>query len=108
MSNQNNPLVRFIGKLKSQVFNRKNPQPGEDPTFQKFTILMDNPYANNKDGTPNQYYKGHLCWFDVATNQHYLVKQVELSNVGQDAKNNGFINSLKLNLGDEYHVQKLG
>lgn len=104
MSNQQNPLVRFIGKVKQAMF--KNKTTGED--FQKFTVMLDNPYAQNADGTQNTYYKGHLSWYDVETNTHYLVKQVELSNVDDGARGRGFVNSLKLNLGDEYQVQKLG
>lgn len=104
MSNQNNPLVRFIGKVQKRFFKSKTT--GED--FSKVSILLDNPYAQDAEGNPNKYYKGHLSWYDAKTNQHFLVKQVELSNVSEQAAANGFTNSLKLNLGDEYHVQKIG
>ena len=103
MSNQN-PLVRFIGKLRKATLLNKST--GE--SFEKASILLDNPYAQDASGNPDTYYKGHLSWYDKETNQHFLVKQIELSNVGEAAKSNGFVNSLKLNLGDEYHVQKLG
>jgi len=103
MSDQN-PLVRFIGKVKKAFFtNKSTGQP-----FEKQTIMLDNPYSQNADGSQNTYYKGHLSWYDLATNTHYLVKQVELSNVGDAAAQNGFTNSLKIDLGDTYQVQKLG
>ena len=102
--NPQNALVRFIGKVKSVMLTNKT----TNEQFQKSTVMLDNPYAQNADNTPNQYYKGHLTWFDAATNTHYLVKQIELSNVDDASRGRGFTNSLKIDLGSEYNVQKLG
>lgn len=99
--NDQNALVRFIGRVKSRICN------GAQGQFQKFSIWMDNPKAQNADGTPNQYYKGSLIWFDAAQGKHFLVKQVELAGVSEAQQQKGFVNSLKLNLGDAYHVEQL-
>ncbi len=95
-------FVRFIGRIKARVCNGANGQ------FQKFTAWMDNPKANNDDGTPNQYYKGCLIWIDAETGQKFLVKQIELAGVNDAQKQKGFVNSLKINLEDGYHVENLG
>jgi len=95
-------LIRFIGRVKSRVCNGANGQ------FTKFSVWMDNPQPVNKDGTPNQYHKGCLIWIDAATGQKFLVKQIDLAGVSKDQQDRGFVNSLKLNLGDAYHVDNLG
>ena len=107
MSNQNNPLSRFIGKVKSQIFTNKTT--GEQ--FNKVSILIDNPEPQIVDeggiSKANTYNKGQLIWFDNETGGQFLVKQIDLTNVGTDAAAKGFINSLKITLDDQYHVRKL-
>ncbi len=95
-------LVRWIGKVKERLCNGKSGQ------FTKHTIWIDNPNPVNEDGTPNKYHKGALLWCDAETGEKYLVKQIELAGVSDDAKGKGFINSLKLDLASTYNVDKLG
>lgn len=96
-------LVRYIGRIKERICKKQN---GE--TFMKSTLFINNVDANNKDGTPNEYHEGVLLWLDQKTGQKFIVKQVELAGVSQAQRDKGFVNSIKLNLSDTYHVQNLG
>lgn len=100
--NQNNNL-RYIGKVKST--QHQNGQTGE--TFVKENVLIDNPNNLNADGTPNQYYKGSLLWYDAATGQYFQVKQIEFAGASQNDQQRGFTKSLRVDLGNQYHVQKM-
>ena len=102
-SKERNPLDRFIGKvLQKKLINKST-----NESFDKFTVLLDNPEAFAEDGSQNKYYQGHLVWVDPETNTNYIVKSIDLTGVGKDASERGFINSLKINLGNEYNVKKL-
>jgi hypothetical protein len=60
---------RWLGKLRTSV----------GQYGQMFNILMDNiSPVNEKDGTPNQYFKGMLVWCD-ASGKQYQVKQLGMS-----------------------------
>lgn len=106
MSN-NNPLTRFIGKVLSKSFTNK----ATNEPFNKLSILIDNPepQVKGEDGIAkaNTYNKGQLIWFDNETGGQFLVKQIDVTNVGEDAAKKGFTNSLKITLDDTYHVRKL-
>jgi len=77
-----------------------------------YKIYMDNLDAQNKDGTPNKYYKGALIWADAETGKNYHVKQMSLwiPKDGMDpalvAK--GYSHFITLNLDDQYEVTVLG
>lgn len=102
--NQNqNVNLRYIGKVKSSTFQNK--QTGE--SFQKESIMIDNPSNINQDGTPNQYYRGSLLWYDAATGQYFQVKQIDIGGVSQNDAQRGFQKSLRIDLGNQYHVQKM-
>lgn len=101
MDQQNN--TRYIGKVKSS--QHQNSTTGEQ--FSKKSIYIDNPSPVNADGTPNQYYKGSLMWFDAQTGVYYQVKQIDLAGVGPNDQQRGFENSLRVDLGNAYHVQKM-
>lgn len=104
MSNGNkNENQRYLGKVKSSTL--QNGQTGEQ--FQKESIMIDNPYPAKQDGTPNEYYKGALMWFDAATGQYYQVKQIDIAGVSQNDAQRGFTKSLRIDLGNVYHVQKM-
>jgi len=92
---------RYIGKVRSSVLQKKD----GSGSFQKFSINIDNPFPNNDDGTPNQYHKGCLLWLDAATGKHYHVKQADLAGVSSKDAENGYINSIKLVLDNEWHVK---
>ncbi len=95
---QQNPNLRFVGKVKNQQAN--------GTTFQK--IVVDNPSPQNPDGTPNTYHKGSLLWCDAATGKKFLVKQMSFKGVSQNMLQKGFSNSIAIDLGNEYDVQNLG
>lgn len=104
MSNNNkNPNHRYIAKVKQS--NHVNKSNGE--AFTKFSVLVDNPNPNNQDGTPNKYYSGTLLWIDAETGKKYIVKGMDLAGVHQSAQERGFINSVRLDLGSQYHVQEV-
>lgn len=107
MNNNNNKEKgnkKYIGKIKEGSFTNK--QNGE--SFSKLSVLVDNPDSNDKDGNPNQYYKGALIWYDAATGKHYQVLQMELAGVSERDQGNGFINSIRIDLDSKYHVKILG
>lgn len=93
-----NPNRRWLGKIKNQQ--------SQYGTFQK--LMVDNPYPNNQDGTPNTYHKGHLLWLDAETGKKFLVKQVKVVNPSEAQRQKGIAASLCIDLDDQYHVQELG
>lgn len=93
--NNQNSNKRYIGKVKTQN--------GQNGTFQK--ILINNPYANNQDGTPNTYFKGCLIWLDQETGKKYLVKQIGIGDYKQPK--NGCGSFITISLDNEYEVQEL-
>lgn len=94
---------RFIGKVRQKT--HKNRETGE--AFTKLTILINNPNPENDDGTPNKYFKGALVWMDAETGKNYQIKQLSLAGVTEGDSEKGFLNSLKIDLDDEYQVQEL-
>tara|TARA_R110000868_G_C10973188_1_gene771532 strand:+ start:68484 stop:68813 length:330 start_codon:yes stop_codon:yes gene_type:complete len=109
MSNQNNAQnapnsERYIGKVQQKTFQKKD----NSGSFEKFSVLLDNPSPTNADGSPNQYHKGVLIWFDAETGEKFQVKQLELAGVSDNDRGRGFINSVKMKLDNTYHVDKLG
>jgi hypothetical protein len=103
MSDENKKNHRYLGKVKSQTFN-KNDGTG---SFNKMTVFVDNPDPANADGTPNKYHKGVLLWCDAETGATYQVNQIDVAGVSQQDAGRGFTNSLRLDLGSEYHVKRL-
>ena len=97
-NNNQNPNRRYVGKIREQN--------GQYGPFKKF--LVDNPSPTNQDGTPNQYHKGVLLWCDQETGKKYLVKSMSLKGVPEGAAQRGFVNSICLDLDNEYDVQDLG
>lgn len=89
---------RYLGKVKGQK--------GQYGDF--FKILVDNPMPNNEDGTPNTYNKGCLIWLDAATGKKYLVKQLSVRGVSDQARDKGFVQSITIDLDSTYEVQELG
>lgn len=95
-------LIRYIARVKQRLCK------GRNGDFMKSTLLVNNVNPNNQDGTPNQYHEGVLIWIDSKTGHKYLIKQMELAGVSDAQAQKGFVNSIKLNLGDTYHVETLG
>lgn len=91
---QKNQHRRYIGKVR--VYN------GQHGQYEK--ILVDNPNPTKEDGTPNTYNKGVLLWLDNETQTYYQVKQLSLRGVPQDARQNGFKNSIAIDLDNAYEV----
>ena len=82
---------RYIGKVKEM-----------DGKFGKFSnILIDNPDMSN------EYSKGSLIWIDKESGKKYLVKQIAVKGVHEDALAKGFVNSIMIDLSNEYQVQEL-
>lgn len=102
MSEENKRDGRYLGKVKN--ISTKN------GTIQK--IYMDNLNHQNKDGTPNTYYKGALIWSDAVTGKNYHIKQMSfwVPKDGMDPAllQKGFTCFVTLNLNDDYEVTVLG
>lgn len=103
MTDQVQKILKYIGKVKSQMFQKSD----GSGSFSKMTIMIDNPEPANKDGSPNQYHKGMLLWCDLETGGTFQVKQMEVAGVSPDDASRGFTNSLRIDLGSEYHVKRL-
>ena len=102
-SKEKNPLRRFIGKVRQQQ--------GQFGTFLK--LFIDNPAPTKLDKATNTqvadpYNKGVLLWLDNETGKKYLVKQLSVRGVSQKAQQQGFTNSVSIDLDSEYEVQELG
>lgn len=102
MSNERNPLKRWIGKVKNQIT--------QNGSFQK--IWLDAISPTEKDGmTPNKFYKGNLVWFDQETGKRYLVKQLSIhvpqGGMKPDQIQKGYIANITLTLDNEYEVDEL-
>lgn len=91
-----NPNRRFVGKVKSYQ--------GNYGTYQK--IHIDNPNSENADGSANKYHKGSLLWLDKETGKLFVVKQFSVKNVSESAKQNGFSNSIAIDLDSQYDVEE--
>ena len=93
-------MKRWIGKIKNIAT--------QYGTMQK--IYMENTDHLNKDGTPNQYYKGALVWYD-ANGQAYKVKQMSISvpknGMPQEQLQKGFSCYVTLKLDDNYEVDPI-
>lgn len=97
MANQNSNR-RFVGNIQTVS--------GKNGNFEK--IIINNPYPNKKDGTPDPYNKGQLFWVDNETGQAYLIKQLGIT-VPRDGMTanqleKGFNSYITLDLDSEYHV----
>lgn len=86
--------MRFIAKVKAQ--NSSN------GVFNK--ILVDNPNPTDEAGQPNQYYQGNLFWVDSKTGKTYLVKQLGIKGVSQNARKKGYLQSITIDLEDSYQT----
>lgn len=98
-----NPLRRFLGKVRQQQ--------GQHGAFLK--LLIDNPSPTKLDKSTNtlvedKYNKGVLLWCDNETGKKYLVKQMSVRGVSQEAQAKGFTNSVSIDLDSEYEVKELG
>ena len=91
---------RYLGKIKEGTYTKQS----DGTTFTKKQILIDNPHSV-KAGQPNKYYKGHLLWFDAATETYYQVLQMDITNSSEDDKSRGFSGSIKIDLNSAYHVK---
>lgn len=94
---------RFLGKVKQQQ--------GQYGAFLK--LLIDNPSPTKIDKATNtevedKYNKGVLLWCDNETGKKYLIKQMSVRGVSDEAKQKGFTNSISIDLDSEYEVQELG
>ena len=86
-----NEKRRYVGKVKEQ-----------DGQYGKFSsILIDNPQPNS------EYHKGNLLWLDAESGKKYIVKQLSLRGVGEAASQNGFINSVSIDLDNDYQVEEI-
>jgi hypothetical protein len=97
-----NPLRRFIGKVQSKA--------GQYGNYLK--ILIDNPSPVKFDKAANAtvqdpYNIGMLLWLDNATGKRYLIKQIRVLGVTQEAADNGFVHSIAIDLDNEYETQEL-
>lgn len=91
MSEQNKkPNRRYIANVVTEQ--------GQYGAFSK--VLVNNVNPNNKDGTPNKYYRGNLLWVDAVTGKKFLVKQLKIYSANNKQ-------SLYFDLDDEYNVQEL-
>lgn len=101
MSEQVKSDKRFIGKIKN-VETKYG-------TMQK--IHMESVSNQNPDGTPNQYYKGTLLWYDQQTGKTYQVKQmgffVPRDGMSESQLQHGYTQHVTLNLQDKYEVDEL-
>lgn len=93
---------RYIGKVKQQT--------GAYGSFLK--LLIDNPTPTRLDKSTNlqvedKYNKGVLIWCDNETGKKYLIKQMSVRGVPEDAAAKGFTNSISLDLDNEYEVEEL-
>lgn len=92
---------RYIGKVRNMN--------GNNGPYQK--IYLDNLNELNPDGTPNTYYKGNLVWFDQATGERFLVKQISFTvpreGMKADQLQKGFVSFITINVEDEFDVDKL-
>ena len=82
---------RYIGKVKEYE--------GKYGPFKN--ILIDNPDMSS------EFSKGSLIWIDKESGKKYLVKQLAVKGVHEDALAKGFVNSLMIDLSNEYQVQEL-
>lgn len=98
-----NPLRRFLGKVKQQS--------GQYGAFLK--LFIDNPKPRKLDKSTNvevddPYNKGLLIWCDNETGKKYLVKQLSVRGVSQEAASKGFTNSVSIDLDNSYEVEEIG
>lgn len=103
MSEEKKANRRFLGKVKQQE--------GQYGAFLK--LLIDNPTPTKLDKATNtevedKYNKGVLIWCDNETGKKYLVKQMSVRGVSEEASKKGFTNSVSIDLDSEYEVQDLG
>lgn len=91
---------RYVGKVQTRN--------GKYGAMQ--SILIDNPEATNKDGTPNQYYTGALVWYDK-DGRAFQIKQLELfvprEGMPAGLAQKGFSCNVTMDLENEYHVKEL-
>lgn len=91
---------RFIGKIHSKSFDNGGVAQ---------SVRVDNPFKNKKDGTPDQYHKGNLLWYDNATDTVYTVKEMKISTPkdGMPASSSqyGFVANVIIELDNPYHVE---
>lgn len=98
-----NPLRRFLGKVRQMQ--------GQHGAFLK--LYIDNPTPTKLDKAtntqvPDTYNKGFLLWCDNETGKKYIIKQMSVRGVSNDAQQKGFTNSVSIDLDSEYEVQDLG
>lgn len=101
MSENKKPNKRYIAKVKTTE--------GKYGPMQ--TIYMDSLNFENKDGTPNKYYKGALIWADQETGKNYQVKQMSISvpkdGMSEENLKRGFSCFITLDIDDDYQVTVL-
>lgn len=102
MSEKQNPNRRYLGKVRQQQ--------GQHGAFLK--LYIDNPLPTKTDKetgqqVPDTYNKGVLLWLDNETGKKYVVKQLSVRGVSNTAKQQGFTNSVSIDLDSEYEVKEL-
>lgn len=93
---------RFIGG----VWKRK----GQNGDFLQIAIDSPTPTKldkNTGEEVEDKYHKGLLLWRDNATNEMFIVKQINVHKPGPKAAERGCTNSLSIDLDNEYSVIKL-
>ena len=86
-----NPDHRYIGKVKEIV--------GKYGPFS--TIYLDNTDNDNSFNT------GSLVWVDKETGKTYQVIQLSLQGVNERAAQNGFTNSIRIDLGNDRSCKEI-
>ena len=86
-----NEKRRYVGKVKEM-----------EGKYGKFSnILIDNP------DMASEYSKGSLIWIDKESGKKFLVKSLALRGVHEDQLAKGFVNSIAIDLDNEYQVTEL-
>lgn len=97
-----NASRRFLGKVKKQE--------GQYGSYLK--LYIDNPLPTKLDKSTNTrvedtYNKGLLLWLDNETGKKYVVKQMAVRGVSDEASKKGFTNSVSIDLDNEYEAEEL-
>lgn len=103
MSEPRKKDLRYVGKVQE----KQMPQ-----GWTAKQIHMDNHNAENKDGTPNTFYKGILVWCDAVTGKNYKVTQMTMTvpqnGMKQADLDRGYTCLITLDLESGYQVTVLG
>lgn len=93
------PLNELVERWPMTQFERQSTN-GAGESFISKSLVANNPYAQNGDGTPNQYHQGFLTWHDAKTGRTFTVRGFSIVNLKDPSKPP----KVTLELGNEYHV----